>query len=352
MDEILKNLMKKNSEEFDEILNEFIPKRLNKEGIKIFFGDSDFKHDIEAYNEVILNPVWNLLERGGKRWRPLLMKLSYEAVGGKKGFIEKFLIIPELIHNGTLIIDDIQDCSEFRRGHPCIHKLFGVDISINAGNALYYLPLLVLIKDNSLSFEKKAKIYDSINEEMIRLSFGQGADIFWGKNNKIPGEEQYLHMCANKTGSLAKISVKMGAILGGANKEQINALEKFAEAIGVAFQIQNDINNLISNSVGTDFGGDITGGKKSLMIIKVFEKGSEKDRNRIMEILMSKTNDVETIKEAIRIINKYKSVEYSKRIVEILVEESWKNLDIVLDDSEAKDKLKLFADFLLNNIIK
>jgi geranylgeranyl diphosphate synthase type I len=91
-----------------------------------------------------------------------------------------FAIIPEVIHNGTLMVDDIEDSSEFRRGKPCTYKIYGLDIAINAGNAMYYLPLLPLIKNKEkISKEKLCKIYEIYVQEMINLSLGQAMDISW-----------------------------------------------------------------------------------------------------------------------------------------------------------------------------
>ena len=86
-----------------------------------------------------------MLDRGGKRWRPALFLLICEALGNDSDYCLDFSIIPEVIHNGTLVIDDIEDASELRRGKPCTYKIFQMDIAVNAGNAMYYLPLLPLM---------------------------------------------------------------------------------------------------------------------------------------------------------------------------------------------------------------
>ncbi|MFH1521902.1 MAG: polyprenyl synthetase family protein, partial [archaeon] len=311
-----------------------------------------FEYDEKACTEAISNPVWNLLERGGKRWRPLLMKLAYLITEGReKESINKFLIIPELIHNGTLIIDDIEDDSESRRGKPCVHKLFGIDIAVNAGNALYYLPLLALLKNNSLNSETKVRLYEIINEEMIKLHIGQGMDIYWHNNDCNVTENQYLQMCAFKTGTLARISAKLGATLANGTEEQTNALGKFAESIGVAFQIQDDILNITNDSWGKDFGEDISEGKKSLIIIKTFEQADETNKKRLFEILNAKTKDKNIVQEAINIIKKHSGIEDSKKVAEELVSKAWEKLNLIFPESNSKNKLKLFADFMIKRKI-
>ncbi|MDH3352921.1 MAG: polyprenyl synthetase family protein, partial [Nanoarchaeota archaeon] len=242
------DILKKDIPKINSLIEKSIPRDLENWMDKIS-KKSEWEHDIEACNNSISKPIWDLLDRGGKRWRPFLMELSHHATGGHEN-IDKFLPIPEIIHNGTLMIDDIEDNSETRRGKPCIHKIYGEDISINAGNMMYYISTIDISK-NELKTETKVKIYELINEEMIKLHFGQGMDIFWHRNEKVPNEKQYLQMCAYKTGTLARMSAKLGAILANASNERTNALGKFAESIGVAFQIQDDILNI---SPGKDWG--------------------------------------------------------------------------------------------------
>lgn len=157
MNNKLEELLKINAIEIDKQIEKLIPKNIDDTWLEKYIGIPSFEYDEKACTEAISKPIWDLLERGGKRWRPLLMKLAYTIIREKENdIINKFFIIPELIHNGTLIVDDIEDDSRTRRGRPCIHKLFGKDIAINAGNALYYLPL-ILIKNSSLDFETKTK---------------------------------------------------------------------------------------------------------------------------------------------------------------------------------------------------
>ncbi len=348
MNKELEELLKTNAEEVDKEINKILPKQFDHVWFDLVFKNTDYEYDCQSCTEAITKPIWDLLERGGKRWRPLLMKLSYFIVGGKnKQLINRFSIVPELIHNGTLMIDDIEDCSESRRGKPCIHKTFGTDIAINAGNMLYYFPLLILIRDEKSDSETKIKLYEIINMEMIKISFGQGMDMYWHNNDCDVSENQYLQMCAFKTGTLARMSAKLGAILGNGTKEQINTLGKFAESIGVAFQIQDDILNITNEGWGKDFGDDISEGKKSLIVIKTFEQASELDKKRLVEILNLKTKDKELIKEAVEIIRRYNGIKDSKRVAEKIISKAWEEMDSLFPNSDFKGKLKLFADFMV-----
>src|SRR3989344_5716155 len=143
------------AKEVDYELEKFFPRHASKKLYADYFGEPEFGFDSEACQMALNGPIWNFLSRGGKRWRPCLMLLACEALGGFKKTVLPFTPIPELIHNGTIIVDDVQDNSTLRRGKPSLHIEYGVDIAVNAGNALYFLPLLSLVKGPKLSLEKK-----------------------------------------------------------------------------------------------------------------------------------------------------------------------------------------------------
>ena len=353
MDKQLKKILELNAKEVNRNIENILPKTFDTEWFNSVFGKTEWEHNCQSCTESIANPIWDLLDRGGKRWRPLLMLLCYDSVkknSNNDSIINEFMPLVEIIHNGTLIIDDIEDNSELRRGKPCTHKIFGIDTAINAGNFMYYIPYLI-IKNSKLNEKIKLFIHELIAEEMIKISFGQAMDIHWHNNNCSVTENQYLQMCAYKTGTLARMSAKLGAILGDAITEKTNALGKFAESIGIAFQIQDDILNITNTKLGKDFGEDITEGKKSLIVIKTLEQANETDKKRLIDILNLKTKNKELIKEAITIIKKYHSIKYSKKIAENIMKTAWEELDLILPDSYSKNKLKLFADFVINREI-
>ncbi|MCX6799158.1 MAG: polyprenyl synthetase family protein, partial [Candidatus Diapherotrites archaeon] len=186
-------------------------------------------------------------------------------------------------------------------------------------------------------------------EEMLRVSVGQATDIWWhkGKRSNIT-EEQYLQMVVNKTGVLARFAAKLGGIIGGASAKQVEALGKFGEAIGIGFQIQDDVLEL----TGEEFkkgkgsaGGDIHEGKRTLLVIKTLEKADAQDRKRLVEILDSHPTDEATIKEAVAIIEKYCTIPYALSKANGIVEKAWKSLDPLLPKSGAKELLHSLAEY-------
>jgi len=342
----------------DRAIERYIPRKYDKSFLVFTLGHPRYEYNVEAANKAIAEPLWEFLDRGGKRWRPVLFLLACEALGRDSKELLDFAIIPEIIHNGTIIADDIEDGSEFRRGKPCTYKLFGIDITINVTNIMYYLPLLPLIKNkDKLSPQKMNKTYEIYVQEMINIGFGQAMDIAWHRGladaNRIK-EGQYLQMCAYKTGTLARMAAKMAAVLCDASDEVVEKLGKFAEAIGVAFQIQDDILNLVGEDFAERKGGlgeDITEGKRTLMIIHTLEKAKPADRRRLTEILSLHTTDQKVRDEAIGIIQRYGSIEYAKEFARKMVKESWNELDHLLPPSEAKEKLRAFADYLVERKI-
>lgn len=338
--------------ETDKIIEKYLPRKASKKWAEKTFGVKNLS--LNVIQKTILRPVWNFLDRGGKRWRPALFLLIAEALGGDIEKIKVFSIIPEIIHNGTLCIDDIEDDGELRRGEPCLHKIFGKDVALNVGNFLYFFPLL-LLKENKKKIKKDIliKIYEIYIQEMIRLHIGQGTDIFWhkGKEKNIR-EKEYIQMCAFKTGCLSRMAAKMAAVLSGGKENLIEKIGEIAENIGIAFQIQDDILDIDLNgkerkAFGKSFGNDIKEGKRTLMIIYVLKKAKEHDKKRLIKILNKHTDDPNEIKEAIRIIKKYGAIKYARKLSKRIVKKSWQKSEKLLPESSARMKLKELIDYLI-----
>jgi len=354
----VEKLLEENARVIDKIIEKYIPREYVKNSIVFSLSPPRYDYNLAALNKAVAEPIWDFLDRGGKRWRPSLFLLVAEALGKDSNELLDFAIIPEVIHNGTIMIDDIEDDSEFRRGKPCTHKLFGLDVAVNAGNAMYYLPLLPLVRNrDKLSTDKLSKIYEIYVREMINISFGQATDIAWHKSladaDKVT-ETQYLQMCAYKTGTLARMAAKIAAVLCDASEDTVERLGRFAEAIGVAFQIKDDILDLSSSKFAEKKGGrgqDITEGKRSLIVIHTLEKAAQRDKKRLIEILNMHTTSQKLRNEAIQIMKKYDSISYAKEFARRIVEDSWKEIDRLLQPSDAKEKLKAFATYLVERNI-
>jgi len=358
MDIDIKKILEEKKPIIDKTIEKFIPRKYDKNSMISTLGPPSYEHSVEAADKSISEPVWDFLDRGGKRWRPVLFLLLAEALGAEPEKFLDMILIPELIHNGSIIIDDIEDKSKERRKKQALHLIFGEDIAINAGNALYFLALLPLIR-NKEKFDTKIllRLYDAYSREMIRISFGQATDIAWHNglaNADVISEDEYLEMCSNKTGCIARLSAKAAAIIAGRNDEEVNSIGKFAEVIGIAFQIQDDVLNLSGKEFAKGKGGlgeDITEGKRSLPVIHTLQKANSEDRERLIEILNIHTTDQKLRDEAIEIIKKYDSIEYAREKARNMVKETWKGIEKILPESDAKEKIKAFAYYLIERKI-
>jgi geranylgeranyl diphosphate synthase type I len=190
-------------------------------------------------------------------------------------------------------------------------------------------------------------------QEMINLSMGQAMDIAWHRgiaNADALNEEDYLQMCAYKTGTLARMAAKMAAVIAGANRPLVEKLGRLAESIGVAFQMQDDILDLIGHEFAKNKGGvgqDITEGKRSLLVIYTLKLANTRDKKRLIEILNLHTSDQKLRNEAIALMQKYGAMEHVKQTAEKMVMESWNEAEKLLPTPQAKEKLKAFAEFLI-----
>jgi geranylgeranyl diphosphate synthase, type I len=342
----------------DKAIEKYLPRKFSEKSILFKVNPPKYSSNLEALNKGVAEPIWEILDRGGKRWRPALFLLICEALGKNSEDCSDFAIIPEVVHNGTLIVDDLEDSSELRRGKPCTYKIYGVDIAVNAGNAMYYLPLLPLMEKKAiLPAETLRDIYEVYVQEMINLSLGQAMDITWHRgiaNADALTEEDYLQMCAYKTGTLARMAAKISAVLAGANKELVEKLGFFAESIGVAFQMQDDVLDLTGKEFAIKKGGvgqDITEGKRTLMVIHTLKNATSAESKRLIQILNLHTSNQALRDEAIALMQKYRAIEHVKSTAARIVEESWKEVDKLLPQSEAKEKLKAFAEFLIKRTI-
>ena len=339
----------------DRELEGLLPRQIDDEWVTRVLGRSTYEVDTATLTKALAEPIWDFMDRGGKRWRPVLMLLCAEAVCGSREPAVPLIPLIEFIHNGTLVHDDLEDDSALRRGRPCVHKLFGVDIATNVGSAMYFLPFSLLYAGGTaFSDGQRLRIYDMVAQELMRCHCGQGLDIAWhkGLRNDI-SESEYLQMCAYKTGVLARLSARVGALVANATEAQIEGLGRFGETLGVGFQIQDDILNLVGDEFakGKGRGEDIHEGKRTLLVLHALERASVEDAARLREILASHPEDQQTIDEAIGIIEQTGAIDYARAKARELATSSWQEIDRLLDPSPAKGKLHGFAEFLISRSI-
>ena len=231
-------------------------------------------------------PARDLLDRGGKRWRPLLMTLLCESRGGEARALPLTPLV-ELPHNASLIHDDIEDGSDTRRGAPAIHRRYGTDTAINSGSFLYFLSLSC-VEAWDAPAERKLGALNLWARYIRRLHLGQAMDIAWHRDCAFfPSIEAYNRMCRLKTGSLSALAAALGILAAGVTgtgedgeaRERtekagtwINNCVESAEKLGMGFQILDDVMNLTEGNPGKQRGDDVVEGKKSLPVL-LYAKG-------------------------------------------------------------------------------
>ncbi|MDR0688783.1 MAG: polyprenyl synthetase family protein [Spirochaetaceae bacterium] len=232
----------------------------------------------------LAQPGRELFSRGGKRWRPLLMTLVCESLGGGDAALPLTPLV-EFPHNASLIHDDIEDNSEERRGKPAVHLLYGTDTAINGGCFFYFLPLICLETWDAPA-ERKNSVYTLWAAYMRRLHLGQAMDISWHRDFfSLPSPEDYYTMCRLKTGCLAGLAAVLGVRAAFTTKNRPDPgkegplgelLGEAAEKLGVGFQILDDVKNLTTGIPGKKRGDDLVEGKKSLPVLLYLEGHEER----------------------------------------------------------------------------
>ncbi len=311
--------------------------KITQSWIEAVAGQVAFKVPLEAYKR-INQPAIELLNRGGKRWRPVLMLLCCELAGGREEALPLAPLV-ELAHNGSLIIDDIEDKADWRRGGKAVHLIYGEDMAINTGNFLYFLPT-GLIDTAPLSADIKLNIYRYYTENMRRLHLGQGLDIQWHRDHLyIPSKDEYMQMCRFKTGSLARMAAQIGVTACGGSRDNLDLLGDICEEIGVAFQIFDDVINLTAGNPGKKRGDDIIEGKKSLPVILHVRNQPETERKLKMLLKSVKTKSIKEtsaeIEETITLLNSSGSIDEAGKIAEKMLIDVRERLEKAFCDSRA-----------------
>ena len=228
-----------------------------------------------------------------------------------------------------MVVDDIEDDAILRRGKPCLHKTFGTDTAINAGNAMYFLPLKILLKKKNLTNGQKIRLMDIYCEEMINVHFGQSLDIDWHKNPKKQHKHKRIHGDVQTENRISRENEHSFCLRPSQQEQKIEkAYGKFAESVGIAFQIKDDILDLTGDKkFGKSFGNDITEGKFSLPVIFALKNLEKDKKENLLKILKLHTRNIREIKEAIKIIKESKAVEKSMNYADRLGALAWNELE-------------------------
>ncbi|KAI1285744.1 Geranylgeranyl pyrophosphate synthase [Halotydeus destructor] len=224
--------------------------------------------------------------------------------------------IVEMLHNASLLIDDIEDNSVLRRGIPVAHNIFGVPSTINSANYVYFLALeKVVAKMPSQLTQDAVKVF---TEQLLELHRGQGMDIHWRDNVQCPTEEEYLRMIARKTGGLFGLGVRLLQLFSTEKKDFTGLIQ----LMGTYFQIRDDYCNLMSTEYAENksFCEDLTEGKFSFPIVHAIQTKSTDPS--LLNILKQRTKSLELKKYAVQLLQASGSFEYTLNILNKLDSET------------------------------
>lgn len=236
--------------------------------------------------ESLYKPSDYILSNSGKRLRPILVLFSAKAVGGKMNSVYNAALAVEMLHNFTLVHDDIMDNADLRRGKKTLHKLYDLNTAILSGDSLLSVAYEYLLKDCKVNAREAVSAF---TEGLIEVCEGQSLDTEFERRSDVSLNE-YIIMIKKKTAALAMTCCKLGAILSDANKSDIKALSDYGLNLGIAFQIQDDLLDIIGEAeqFGKTVGGDLLAGKKTFLFIKAFEKAKGQYKKDLLKMVKDK----------------------------------------------------------------
>ena len=307
--------------------------------------------DMDRY---LYGPLMKYSKNGGKRHRPLIALAGCLVVGGDMNKAISSAAAIEHFHTAALIHDDIADEAELRRGEPCLHLSEGLGLALNMGDLGLSLVNGTVINDPALDDAVKVRVVTELIEMTRRTIEGQAMDIGWARDARYDiTPEDYLIMATHKTAHYSgAVPLAIGAIVGGGTEAQIEGLRNFGLDTGLAFQIQDDLLNLIGEEESTkkDFRSDITEGKRTVIVVHALHHGTEQQRARLVEILSNKEKNPDVLAEAVEIMQETGSIEYARNYAQNLTSISKNRLLGVVDPSPARDLLVSMADWFVNRL--
>lgn len=273
----------------------------------------------------LYDPVSYVLSLGGKRIRPVLMLMAYNLYREDVKSILQPATGIEVYHNYTLLHDDLMDRADMRRGKATVHKVWNDNVAILSGDAMLVLAYQFMAQCAS---EKLKDVMDLFSLTALEICEGQQLDMEFEQRKDVK-EDEYIEMIRLKTSVLLAASLKIGAILGGASKEDADALYDFGVNLGLAFQLKDDLLDVYGDPLrfGKNIGGDILCNKKTYLVIKAFEHANTDQEALLNDWFTRETFDPqEKIAAVTRLYNEIgvkalcenRIVEYSKRASESL----------------------------------
>lgn len=332
----------------------------------------DFTEILKTYREKVFNELMNYLSkekyaedffkilidyplRKGKYLRPTLLLLTCEMFNGDPKKAINTAVAMQLSEEWILVHDDIEDNSTMRRNKPCLHKIHGIPIALNVGDALHIIMWKVLMKNREILGENLTfKVAEIFNETLLKTAEGQHFEIKWTKEVKEDfSDDDYYKIVERKT-CLYSITTPMilGAVIANADEEKYKFIYKFGDYLGKAFQIQDDVLNLIGDEkqYGKEIAGDIYEGKLTLIFSHLIRTCKPEEKEKVIKIYKKHENKTkEDVEYVLNLMKFYKSIDYAKEKAREFAEKAKEIFEISTKDinNDAKDALRKGIEFIV-----
>ena len=288
--------------------------------------------------------------RGGKRLRPVFTILACQAENGDPAVALPAAAAVELVHNFTLIHDDIQDNSDTRSGRPTVWKIWGVPQAINAGDAMFTLARNALLKlrEKGISAETVLDATACLDRTLMKLCRGQYLDMAFEETMSVQ-QETYLEMIAGKTAALLACSGYLGALVATETPATAERYWQFGHALGMAFQMQDDILGIWGDPavVGKPIGDDLRRHKKTMPVIFTLSQPETTDIRRFRELYRQSELTDKMVAEAVSLLEKIGAKTYTEAQTERYTRRAQQILDSIGENGDAKETLQDMLTFLL-----
>ena len=324
---------------------------------------SELDSNASAVNEFILRSLEgkpkelyqassHLIRSGGKRLRPFMVIKSCEMLGGTQKRALPAAAAVELVHNFTLVHDDIMDNDEMRHGTETVHRYYGMPLAILSGDILFSKAFqLITFNGRKVGIPDKdiTNMVAQLSRACTQICEGQATDIGYASSSKFPKDDDYIKMIRKKTAALFEVSCALGGLCApNHSEEDVENLSLFGRNIGIAFQLVDDLIGVVGDPklTGKAAGNDIREGKKTYPILLALKCAKGEDKDKILKVFGSKNSSNADIKEAVRIISDIGIEQDVRNTARKHMNDALKALESN-GDSDAKRSLQFSADFVV-----
>ena len=292
----------------------------------------------------------HLIVHGGKRLRPYMVIRSCQIVGGKSSNAMNAASAVEMVHNFSLVHDDIMDNDEMRHGVPTVHKKYGMPLAILAGDVLFSKAFQI-ISDSKLSSSATTQLVSRLAKACVDICEGQLLDVKMAEERKIPSQAEYITMIGKKTAALFDVSCAMGAICGSNKSKDISNLSSFGRNLGIAFQITDDLIGVMGDPKVTKkpVGNDLREGKKSLPILMAIKLAKGNNKKIILKAFGNSKISKKDLSKAVDVIRSLGIEENVRKQAQKYSEKAEKSLSKY--SGSPKSELVALLDFVVKRSV-